>query len=176
MNHGTALWKSNTAVEDFGRLQFAADGTLTLTSPSGSAELPLELSTSPFLDVYATPAWMCALGAAGGQLILGRASGPSLEVIAELDRLDCGERYDSGTHVVRFHDHPSYDQCVLAWEIGVALVHPLDGMAWKHMHGDANQRVIGITAEAIELMGVDKAVSIDLRDGAARERPVGNRR
>lgn len=175
MNHGTTLWKTSTAVEDFGELSLAGDGTLTLTSPSGAAELALELSTSPFLDVYATPAWMCAVGAAARQLVLGRAAGPGLEVIAELDRLDRGGRYDSGAHVVRFHDRPIHDQCVLAWEIGVALVDPLNGMVWKHMHDDANQRVVGITAESIELMGADKAISVDLDDGTAHERPVGHR-
>lgn len=53
--HGTALWKSSTAVEDVGELSLAGDGTWKLTAPSGSAELTLELSTSPSLDVYATP-------------------------------------------------------------------------------------------------------------------------
>lgn len=175
MHHGTALWKSSTVVEELGKLALASDGTLTLTSPSGAAELTLELSTSPFLDVYVTPAWMCATGVTARQLVLGRAAGPSLEVIAELERLDGGERYDPGSHAVRFHGRPSYDQCVLAWEIGVALVDPLDGMVWKHMHGDAHQRVVEITAETIELMGVDKAISVGLYDGTARERPVGHR-
>lgn len=174
MGHGTALWKTSSAVEGLGELSLAGDGTLTLTSSSGAVELSLELSMSPFLDVYATPTWMCAVGAVGQQLVLGHAAGPSLRVLDELDRLDRGGRYDAGAHAVRFHDRPSYDQCVLVWEIGVALVDPWDGLVWRHVHGDANQRVVGIAAETIELMGVDKAISVGLCDGAACERLVGN--
>lgn len=176
MNHGTALWKGSSAVEDFGKLSLSADGTLTLEAPTGSAELALELSTSPFVDIYATPTWMCAVGAAARQLVIGRAAGPSLEVIAEIDRLGRGGRYDSGAHVVRFHDRPAHDHCVLAWEIGVALLDEKAGVVWANAHGDVNQRVVEITAETIELMGVDKAISISLEAGTARERPVGRHR
>lgn len=175
MSHGTALWKTSTAVEEIGTLALAGDGTLTLTSPTGSVELALELSTSPFLDVYATPEWFCAVGAADRQLVVGRAAGPTLEVIVELERLGRGGRYDSGAHAVRFHDRPDHDQCVLAWEIGVALLDPRAGIVWQYVHDDVDQRVVGITAGAIELMGAEKAISVSLGNGAARERPVGHR-
>lgn len=177
MNHGTALWKDSSTLEDFGKLSLSGDGTLTLETPTGSAELALVLSTSPFADIYATPTWICAVGAAARQLVLGHAAGPSLEVTAELDRLDRGGRYDPGAHVVRFHDRPGHDDhCVLTWEIGVALLGERTGVAWATTHGDINQRVVEITAETVELMGVDTAISIALADGTARERPVGRRR
>lgn len=76
---------------------------------------------------------------------------------------------------MRFHDRPDHDQCVLAWEIGVALLDPRAGIVWQYVHDDVDQRVVGITAGAIELMGAEKAISVSLGNGAARERPVGHR-
>ena len=175
MNHGTALWKGTSAVADLGTLSLSGGGTLRLETPTGSAELALELSTSPFLDVYATPACMCAVGAAARQLVMGRAASPDLDVLAEIDRLDRGGRYDSGAHAVRFHDRPGHDQCVLAWEIGIALLDSGTGVVWTNLHGDANQRLVAITSETVELVGLDKALTVSLVDGAARERPVGQR-
>lgn len=175
MNYGTAIWKGGTISEDLWNLSLGGDGKLTLASPpSGATELALELKTSPFLDAYVTPTWMCTIGAADRQIALGLAEGPRLQVIAELDRFDYGGRYDPGTHVVRFYSRPNHDQCVLIWEIGVALVDPLIGIVWKHIHDDTNQRVVEINGKGIELMGVDMAISVSLADGTARKRPVGH--
>lgn len=173
MSHGTALWKgSTTAVGGLGELALAGDGTLTL---AGVARLRLDLVTSPFLEVYATSLWMYGVGAADRQLVAGRADGPGLEVLAEIDRLDRGGRYDAATHAVRFHDRPDRDQCVLAWEIGLALLDPNAGLVWTVRHGDTGQRVVGITAATVELMGRDTAITVDLDHGTTSERPVGRR-
>jgi hypothetical protein len=173
MSHGFALWKNDSSDLGWGALTLASDGNLGLRTPDGTADVRLDLSTSPFVDAYAAPRWFCAVGSAASQLVMGHAEGPRVGVIAELERLDRGGRYDSGVHALRFHDRPDHDQCVLAWEIGVALLDPAVGTVWTHVHHDVSQRLVRITSENVELMGERDAISVSLGDGAARQRSYG---
>jgi hypothetical protein len=175
MSNGFALWKNNSRALEWGELSLASNGTLTLVGDAGAVDLVLDLADSPYVDTYITPSWMCAVGAANRQLVIGHAQGPRLQVVGELERAERGDRFEFETHSVRFHDRPGHDHCILSWEMGVALVDPVAGLVWAHMHHDPNQRLMRITDATVELKSVNQAISVSLVDGAAQVTTSGTR-
>lgn len=168
MSTGFALWRKNTRDMDWGRLALDDDGTLQLDTSTGSAILRLDPDTAPYVDAYIRDDWLCVLGAVDGHLVLGHRLPTHLRVAADLHRVGKNsEGFAFETHSVRFHDRPGHDQCVLAWELGVALVDPRLGIVWAFEHRDVNQRLLRITESAVELRGLYQTIFISLHDGAA---------
>lgn len=174
MTHGTALWKGDTWNAGWGELSLAHDGALLLTTQVGTAETQLNLGASAFVDTYATDSWVAAVGASGHELAVGHREGPRLDLVGTIPRLDLSGRAGFDAHAVRFHPKEGQNQCVLAWEIGIALVDPSEGVVWSFVHDDVNQRVLAVTDHTAELAGVQRAFSIELADGSATVRVMHN--
>ncbi|MGV9865444.1 hypothetical protein [Rhodococcus koreensis] len=181
MSNGSALWKGNTWDTGWGSVRLGHHSELTVTTPDGVQSILLNAVGSAFVDAYASETWACMMGAAGSQVVLARREGPTIEVIAEVERIgsvgrvgtaDEGPGATIGNHAVRFHPRPGTDQCLLAWEIGVALIDPDRGVVWTHVHGDPDQRVLATTETGVELKGLRSALTIDLTSGEidSRER------
>ncbi|MBV6754848.1 hypothetical protein [Rhodococcus opacus] len=170
MSNGIALWKGDTWDTGWGSVTLDEQCELTLTTTDGQVSIPMRLDGSAFVDAYAGGSWVCLMGAAGSQVVLARREGPSLHVIAEVNRIGAGTRTAIGTHAVRFHPRPETDQCVLAWEIGVALIDPHHGVVWSHVHGDPDQRVLAMTEATAELRGLHAMLTVDLATGAVETR------
>lgn len=168
MGTGFALWKNDVRDLGWGMLSLDASGTLSLGGPSGSAAVRLDPAHVPYVDVYLADDWLCAVGGSDPGLVVGRAA--SLERVAGLERAREDDRLGFEAHTLRFHDRPGHDQCVLSWEIGVALVDPEAGVVWSYVHGDVHQRVMAITAQTVELRGLYRAVCVDLDEGTASSR------
>tara|TARA_R110002020_G_scaffold75315_16_gene191798 strand:+ start:5112 stop:5687 length:576 start_codon:yes stop_codon:yes gene_type:complete len=166
MPNGTALWKDDDWNPGWGRLAVARNGVLTLTTSDGIASADLNLGGSAFVDVFATEHWLAAVGHAASELVIGHREGPRVDVAANLPRL---ERTGTGldAHAARFHPRPHHDQCVLAWEIGVALIDPWAGVVWSFVHDDVDQRLLSVGECAVELVGLRRSFSVMLADGAA---------
>lgn len=167
MSNGFALWKGNSKSIDWGELSLDASGRLALRGKTRTAEVTLDPSTVPYVDVYTTQDWMCAVGGADRRLVVGHVEGPRLDAVAELERIKTGDRFEFERHSLRFHDRPGHDQCVLSWEIGVGLVDRQAGLVWSYVHHDVNQRLVRITDETMQLRGLYQTVSVSLTDGTA---------
>ena len=166
MPNGTALWKDDNWNPGWGQLELAQDGVLTLSTSDGVAFVDLDLGGSAFVDVFATEQWLAAVGHTASELVLGHREGPRVDVAANIPRLEwTGTGLDA--HAVRFHPRPNHDQCVLAWEIGVALIDPGGGVVWSFIHDEVDQRVLSVGEWAVELVGLRRSFSVMLADGAA---------
>jgi hypothetical protein len=167
MSIGFALWRGDTRDVGWGELFLGADGGLSLGVPGGSAQVGLDPTTAPYVDAYVAQDWLCAVGGADAGLVLGLRDGPQLAVVAELERSQAGDRFAFDRHSLRFHDRVGHDQCILSWEIGVALVDRNEGLVWSYVHADVNQRLVKITAETVQLRGLYQSISVSLDDGTA---------
>lgn len=172
MTNGTALWKGDTWNPGWGELSLGRDGALSLSTPDGVDETRVELGASAFVDTYATEDWLAAVGASAHELVLGHREGPRLDVAGTIPRLDRTGRAGFDAHAVRFHPRADGGQCVLAWEIGIALIDPGQGVVWSFVHDDVDQRVFAVTDQTVELAGVRRAFSVALADGSATVRVV----
>jgi hypothetical protein len=168
MSTGFALWRKNSRGIDWGSLALDADGTVHLNTVEGSATVRLEPDSAPYVDAYVRDDWLCLLGGADRHLVLGHRQPVELSVAGELQRIGRkSEGFDFETHSVRFHDRPGHNQCVLAWELGLALLDPDLGLVWVFEHHDVNQRLLKITETTVELRGLYQTISVSLHDGAA---------
>lgn len=175
MFDGTALWLGDTWNLRWGELSLARDGTLTLRTSDGVSQARLELGASAFVDAFATENWLTVVGASADELAIGHRDGPRLDVAGRIPRLDRTGSVGFDAHAVRFHPRGDRDQCVLAWEIGIALVDPREGVVWSFVHDDVDQRMRFMTDETVELSGMQRAFSVELVDGSATVRGVHSR-
>lgn len=168
MSNGFALWMNDATSVDWGELSLDSVGKLVLRRMTGSAEVTLDPSTTPYVDVYTNQDWLCAVGGADSRLVVGHAGGPRLEVVAEIERGAVGKHLEFERHSLRFYDRPGHAQCLLAWETGIGLVDRQDGLLWSHMHHDVNQRLMKVTGEDVQLRGLYQTISVSLTDGTAQ--------
>lgn len=173
MSSGIALWKGDTWDVGWGVAGLDQDGTLTVSTANGTDRITLSLPNSPFVDLHATEASIYAVGAADEQVVLAtrdEAGAPRIAVIATICRLGKGIGETFASHSVRFHPRPERDECVLTWELGVALVSPRRGCIWLSYHDDPEQRVRRLTEDQVDLAGFTGAMTINLVDGAILSR------
>ena len=170
MVSGTALWKGDTWSTGWGDLSLTTEGVLALSTSEATKEVSLQLGSSAFVDTCATDRWLCAVGASSPEVVIGHRDGPLLDVVAVIPRLQRDGCTGFDRHAVRFHPRADRDQCLLAWEAGVALVDPADGLVWSFVHDDIDQRVRSVTQHSVELVGVRAAFTLSLEDGAATAR------
>lgn len=172
MGKGIALWKGDVWDVGWGTLALDDRGVLALRTAEGDARFSLSLNNSAFVDAYATNEWICAVGAADEQVVVGSRKGPQLDVILTVERLEMSPQSAVGGHAVRFHPLLGDDGCLLTWEFGVALVAPESGRTWSHVHGDPEQRLRKLTGQVVELSGLHQALTINLYDGTVTSRPL----
>lgn len=180
MTNGFALWKGDVRDVGWAEISLSADGRLALQHSGRGAEVGLDPVATPYVDVFVADDWLCAVGGSDSVLVIGHQRGPDLEAVVHLERASEGTSCAFERHSLRFHRRAGRDQCVLAWEVGVALIDPRVGLVWTHVHGDVNQRLMAITDSSVELRGLHQAISIDVADGSTRTNellppPVGSR-
>jgi len=172
VGNGIALWKGDTWNVGWGTLALDEDGALTLSTEGANACVVLSLDNSAFVDAYATDHYIFAVGEADEQVIQASRSAAAIDIIFIAQRLQKNATTAVGAHAVRFHPLPGGDGCLLTWELGVALIVQGAGCLWSHVHGDPDLRLLKMTGGLIELVGLHRALTIDLRDGIGTYREV----